>query len=120
MRYSCLFLAMLFTLGCGSGSMMSGQRPISVLPVSPSIAELSPASVPVNSVPVNMTVNGANFGPDAIVFWNGAPLRTTFVTSNQLVAALTDEDLLFAGFIPVYVRTAALNSNTVTFDVTIQ
>jgi trimeric autotransporter adhesin len=120
MRYTCFLLAMLFSLGCGSGSMMSGQRPISVLPTAPSIAELSPASVPVNSVPFTMTVDGTNFGPDAIVFWNGTALRTTFVTSNQLMATLTDEDLLFAGLIPVYVRTAALNSNTVTFDLTIQ
>jgi len=27
---------------------------------------------------------------------------------------------MFAGLIPVYVRSAALNSNTVTFDLTIQ
>jgi IPT/TIG domain len=120
MQYISLLLAASFALGCGSGSMDSGQRPVSVLSAAPSITELTPASVPVNSVPFIITVNGTNFGLDAVVFWNGTALRTTFVTSNQLLAALTDKDLMFAGMIPVYVRTAALNSNTVTFDVTIE
>jgi len=120
MRYIGLVFAVLLTLGCGSPSKGSDPRVISVLPTPPAITELSPQSTPVNSVPFTMTVNGSNFGTGAIVFWNGTPLRTTFVTSNQLMASLTDTDLMFAGLIPVYVRSAALNSNTVTFDLTIQ
>ena len=55
---------------------------------------------------------------DATVFWNGTPVITTFVTSNQLVASLEATDLMNVGLTRVYVRTGGLNSNTVDFDVT--
>jgi IPT/TIG domain-containing protein len=67
-----------------------------------------------------MTVNGTNFLTDAIVVWNGTPLSTTFVSSNQLVAVLEETNLMNVGLIRVFVRTGALNSNTVDFDVTAQ
>jgi hypothetical protein len=81
---------------------------------------LTPDSVPVDSVTFYMTVNGTNFGTDAIVFWNGTPLSTRFVTSQQLMAAVTNTDLMFAGLVHIYVRTGGLNSNTVDFDVSVQ
>ena len=62
-----------------------------------------------------MDVNGANFGPDAIVFWNGQPLFTRFVNSQHLFADLASANLMLPGMIQVYVRTAGLNSNTVEF-----
>jgi hypothetical protein len=87
---------------------------------SPAITTLTPDSVPVDSVPFNMTVNGSNFGTDAIVFWNGTAQSTFFVSSNQLTVRLTDTDLMFTGLVPVYVLTGGQNSNTVDFDVTAQ
>jgi len=121
MRYLVILLAAIgLALGCGSAVPGSTARPISVPAASPSITDLAPTSTPINSVPFTMTVNGNNFGKDAIVFWNGRPLRTTFITSKQLTALLTENDLMFAGLIPVYVRAAGLNSNTVTFTVGIQ
>ena len=120
MRYLVLLLASLLTLGCGNPA--GGHDPHSIVSISspPSITELTPNSVPVNSVPFTFTVNGTNFGADAVVFWNGNPLSTRFVTPMQLMAVLTPTDLDFAGLIPVYVRTAGQNSNTVDFNVTIQ
>jgi len=117
-RYIALLLASLLTLGCGMGS----GNPHSVVSVfsPPSIATLTPDSVPVNSVPFTMTINGDNFGTDAVVFWNGIPQFTIFVTSKQLMANVTDTDLLFAGLVPIYVRTGGLNSNTVDFNVAVQ
>ena len=79
-----------------------------------------PNAAPVNSVPFTMTISGNNFGTDAIVFWNGTPQQTTFVTSSQLMVAVTDTDLMFVGFAHLFVRTAGMNSNTVDFDVTAQ
>lgn len=81
---------------------------------------LTPGSVPVNSVPFIMTINGSNFTTDAVVFWQGTPQSTTFITSNQLIVKVTDTDLLFTGLVPIYVRTGGQNSNTVDFDVTAQ
>lgn len=83
----------------------------------PSIAALVPSSVPVNSVPFTMTVNGANFGTDAIVLWNGVPQHTTFLSASQLLVAVTDVDLMFVGLTHVFVRTGGMNSNTLDFDV---
>jgi hypothetical protein len=120
MRYSSVILASLLAFGCGTGS---GRDPHVVKTTTfspPSITELVPNSVPVDSVPFALTVNGTNFSTDAIVVWNGTLLRTTFVTSNQLVAVLEATDLMNAGLIRVYVRTGGLNSNTVDFDVTVQ
>jgi IPT/TIG domain len=119
MRYIGLLLASLLAVGCGSPA--KGTDPHSLVNVlnPPSIMALSPDSVPVNSVPFIVTVNGSNFGGDAVVWWNGAPLSTRFVTSNQLMGVLTSTDLMFAGQIPVYVRTTGLNSNTVVFNLTV-
>jgi|SRR5579862_685747 hypothetical protein len=115
MRYIGLLLASLLMIGCGNAT--KGGDPLRMVTFSPpAITTLTPDGVPVNSVPFTMTVNGSNFGTDAVVFWNGMPLNTMFITSNQVMAALTDTDLSFAGMINVYVRTAGQNSNTVTFD----
>ena len=118
MRPLSLLMLILFTLACGAGP---GNRTpgfhASFTLSSPSLAALAPISVPVNTVPFTMTVTGNNFGTDAIVFWNGTAQHTTFVTSNQLLVAVTDADLMFAGLIHVFVRTGGMNSNTVDFDV---
>jgi IPT/TIG domain len=122
MRMLRLLLITLFAAGCGNGmgNTSSHPRPVSVPPAIPSISELSPGSTVVNSVPFTITVNGENFGTDSVLFWNGNPQATFFVTPKQITARITSTDLQFAGMIPVYVRTAAQNSNTVDFDLTIQ
>jgi len=121
MRYVPLLLASLIMMGCGSGSMSKTDPPrlVSVF-APPAITELSPTSVPVNSVPFMLTINGSNFGTDAVVFWNGVAQHTVFITSGQLLVSLTATDLDFTGLVPVYVRTLGQNSNTVDFDVTAQ
>jgi len=119
MRYIGLLLVSLLTLGCAMGPV--NHDPHSVVSFSPpAIETLTPDSVPVNSVPFTMTINGSNFTTDAVVFWNGTPQFTIFVTSKQLMANVTATDLLFAGLVPIYVRTGGLNSNTVDFNVAVQ
>jgi len=113
-----LFL-FLITMGCGNPSHNpnAASGPIAGFSFSPpSITALSPNSAPVDSVPFTLEVAGANFTTDAIVFWNGTPLFTTFVNSQQLFADLASTDLMLSGMIQVYVRTGGLNSNTVEFD----
>jgi hypothetical protein len=121
MRRIALLLVTLAMIGCGGGSMNKPDPPrLGTVFAPPAIAELSPTSVPVDSVAFTLTVNGSNFGTDATLFWNGVAQRTVFVTSNQLMIAVTAEDLQFTGLVPVYVRTGGQNSNTVDFDVTAQ
>jgi hypothetical protein len=86
----------------------------------PALTTLVPSTVPVNSVPFVMTVNGNNFGRDAIVFWNSAPQMTRFVSPTELQVAITADDLTEFGLAHIYVQTAGLTSNTVDFDVTAQ
>jgi hypothetical protein len=124
MRYIGFALASLLTLGCGTGQTnVSGNHdPHSVVALfsPPAITNLTPATVPVNSVPFTMAINGANFTADAVVFWNNAPQVTTFITSQQVMATVTADDLMFWGMVPVYVRTGGMNSNTVDFNIAAQ
>jgi IPT/TIG domain-containing protein len=119
MRFAGLSLAILLLVGCGSG----GRDPRTMFGTSfnpPALMQLSPTSTPVNSAPFTLTVNGANFGLDAVVFWNDVPQSTRFVSPQQLRVAVTDADLMQFGRAHIFVRTGGLNSNTVDFDVTAQ
>jgi hypothetical protein len=120
MRLSLALLAILVVTGCGAGSanrphMLMGSG---IFP--PAVTMLSPNTVPVGSPAFTMTVVGSNFGPDAVLFWNGSPASTILVNSKELMAQITDTDLQTAGAVPVFVRTAGQNSNTVDFQVSIQ
>lgn len=123
MRYWVLLFATLCCVGCGTADPPSKSDPphlnVGTI-IAPAISSLVPANVPVDSQPFTLTVNGSDFGTDAIVFWNGLPLNTRYVSSMQVIAQLQPMNLEFAGPVPVYVRTQGYNSNTVDFDVTIQ
>jgi IPT/TIG domain len=124
MRYLPVLFATLILIltsaGCGTPGTNKGSDPraVSVFVLPPSITELSPGTTPVNSVPFLMTVNGANFGTASIVFWNGSPQHTVFVTSNQLLVTVSPLDLQFTGLVRVYVLSGGLTSNTMDFNVT--
>ena len=118
MRRVSVFLIIAFAFGCGADPANRTQGPhVGFVLSPPSITALAPSSVPVNSAPFTMTVNGANFGTDAILIWNGVPQHTTFVSSGQLLVAITNVDLMFVGLTHVFVRTGGMNSNTLDFDV---
>jgi hypothetical protein len=118
MRLASIFLVIVFTFGCGADPVNKSQGPhFGTAFTPPSLTTLQPSTVPVNSAPFTMTVNGTNFRTDALVVWNGVTQHTIFVNSNQLLVTVTDVDLMFAGLAHVFVRTAGLNSNTLDFDV---
>ncbi|HEV3443385.1 MAG TPA: DUF4214 domain-containing protein [Gemmataceae bacterium] len=54
----------------------------------PSITSLNPALTTEGVGPLTLTVTGTNFVGTSVVFVNGAPQATTFVSSTQLSAAL--------------------------------
>lgn len=81
------------------------------------IADLMPASAVAGMTGFVMTVNGSGFGSDAVVYWNGSPRTTTYITGNQVMAAISAADVASKGTIPVYVLTAGHTSNTVNFTV---
>ena len=114
-----LFAVTLISAGCGNAS---GTAPFKTTAnfQPPAITSLTPNTVPVNSVAFTMGITGSNFGTDAVVFWHGTPRFTRVVNPTTLQVAVTETDLQYAGLVPIYVRTAGLNSNTVEFDVAIQ
>ena len=63
----------------------------------PTLTTIAPTSAAAGSGALTLTVNGSNFVNGAIVRWNGANRTTTFVSSNQLQAAITAADTTTAG-----------------------
>lgn len=57
--------------------------------LAPTITSLSPTSIKAGSATTTLIVNGANFGPDAQVLFNGTPLPTQVVDATQLRVQLT-------------------------------
>jgi hypothetical protein len=85
-------LVSLLTIGCGAGSGNHDPQGLKTSMFSPpSITELVPNSVPVNSVPFAITINGTNFLTDATVFWNGTPVITIFEPPTSLWLALRQQ-----------------------------
>lgn len=97
------------TLVGGSGTANFMARAVvtsqfGVIPT-PSIAVVSPESLPVGAAGTPILLRGSNFQPDSIVRWNGSDRSTTFVTGSQIVATLTAADLAAAGNAAVTVFT---------------
>src|SRR5579883_916541 len=79
-------LAVVFPLGCGT------RDPKILFGTSfnpPALTTLEPATVPVNSTPFVLTVNGKNFGADAVGFWNNVRNMPAFVGSPHLQFPIT-------------------------------
>ena len=96
-------------------------RPASSVPSVPVASSLSPTSAVAGSAALTLTVNGGGFVASSVVRWNGASRTTTFVSANQLRAAVTASDLATARSVPVSVVTPSPGggtSGTVTFTVT--
>ncbi len=115
-RSGCAFLGSLLLVisiaGCGygSGGSMNGAP-------APNVAQLMPNAVMHGSGTFSMTVNGANFGANAIVYFNGNALQTAYGTTTQLTAQVPAADVAASGMVNVYVRTNGLNSNIVLFTI---
>ncbi len=88
---SLCLLAMALLVGCGT-----------CVP-RPSITSISPSSATAGGPQFLVTVNGNDFRPDALVSWAGSFRLTTFVSSHQLVAAISAADIAQPGTVLVLV-----------------
>jgi IPT/TIG domain len=120
MRLSLVLLAVIATIGCGTGTVTQPRHLVGTGINVPSISMLEPSTIPVNSPTFTITVVGKNFGADALLYWNGTPVHTIPINSQQLMGEITTTDLQTVGLVPMFVRTGGQNSNTVDFEVTIQ
>src|ERR1700680_1130620 len=88
-----LFAALLTGIGCGYGSTANTPAMAGAMPA---IAQLAPNSAPAGSGGLTLTVNGSNFSPNAVVNFNSTALTTSYVTGNQLTAAVPNSALATA------------------------
>ena len=69
----------------------------------PVLSGISQSTAPAGSTGLTLTLTGSNFAPGATAYFNGTPLATTFVTTQQLTAAVTAMSLTTPGTFPVTV-----------------
>lgn len=69
----------------------------------PTVSSLSPASIGAGSPGFTLAVMGTHFLPSSVVQWNGSPRATTYVSSTQLTAQVSANDVASAGTFPVSV-----------------
>jgi hypothetical protein len=91
---------------------VSGSTAVSVNNPVPSVASVSPDSVPVGSTTVQLTVTGTSFVQGAVVLWNGADRTTQFVSATSLRATLSAADLAATGSFSISVRNPAPGGGT--------
>ncbi|MFN7933036.1 MAG: hypothetical protein U0R19_06890 [Bryobacteraceae bacterium] len=91
----------------------AGQAAVTLLPL-PAITSLSPS--PLTTGNFTLTVNGVGFLAGSTIYFNGAALPTTFISSTQLRS--TGNQTSVANNVPVVVNTAdGITTNTVTVNV---
>ena len=74
---------------------------------SPTLSSISPANATAGGPSFTLTVTGANFISGSSVQWNGSARTTTYISSTQLQAIITSDDLANAGTAKVTVANAA-------------
>lgn len=78
------------------------------------LSSLSPATAAAGQ-PFTLTVNGSGFNSSSVVEWNGAPLSTTFGSTNQLTAAVPGDLSQNPGSAQVSVLSNGVLSNPIAF-----
>lgn len=69
----------------------------------PNLMGLTPNQADAGGPGLTLTVTGNNFESGAIVNWNGTARPTTYTSSTQLMASVTDADIARAGSVPITV-----------------
>ncbi|HEY3975383.1 MAG TPA: IPT/TIG domain-containing protein [Candidatus Sulfotelmatobacter sp.] len=89
------------TFACGYSSKTTPP----VAGTMPTIAALAPNSATAGGAAFTLTVNGTNFGTQAVVNWNGTAqtANTTFVSASQLMVAVPASAIAASGTISVTV-----------------
>ncbi|MGA3026756.1 MAG: glycoside hydrolase family 44 protein [Bryobacteraceae bacterium] len=85
----------------------------------PTIKSLSPSSATAGGAAFTLTINGTNFASGATATWGSTALKTTFVSSSKLTAAVPARLIETAGTANVTVTTAGGTSAAATFTVSV-
>jgi IPT/TIG domain-containing protein len=100
MKITSVLLLTILCIGCRYSSPKNTTPQPGVVP---KITELSPDNAKAGGPGFTLTVNGSSFGTNAVVNWNGTGAATTFVTSNQLAAAIPATAIATTGTVPLSV-----------------
>jgi hypothetical protein len=119
MKQSLLLLIAICSLcllgGCGGGGSSGPQTN-----PAPTIATINPTSATRGGPSFTLTVNGSNLVSTSTVQWNGKSHATNFVSSTQLTAQISSDDISVAGTDSVTVSNPAPGggtSNSVSFNI---
>jgi len=104
---SVLACALLAVLSMPRVWAASGSNPVPSLSL-----PLVPLSVVPSGASFTLTVNGSGFVAGSNIFWNGAPLQTTFVSSGQVTAQINSGRIRAAGTVTVTVVNPAPGGGT--------
>src|SRR5579871_5509462 len=74
-----------------------------------SLSSVTPTTLAAGTA-ATLTLNGAGFSANSIVFFNGNPVSTTLQDSSTLMASVP-ANLVVAGSLPVYVRDTSTGAN---------
>ena len=85
MKTISVLLLTMVCLGCGYSSPKAMAPQPGVVPV---VAQLVPNTANSGAPQFTLTVNGSNFGTNAVINWNGAKQTTTRMTAGQLTATI--------------------------------
>ena len=100
------------------GGDISNTVPFVVSSGALAITSLSPASATAGSPGFAMAVNGQNFTSGSVVYWNGTPLTTVYVSYSLLLATVPASAIAASGSYGVTVDNPdSTVSNTVNFTV---
>ncbi len=102
-----------FTLAAYNGDAVTTQSvTVQVSASLPTLTSLSPASIPAGASAFTLAVNGSGFVRTSVVWWNGAPRATTYVSSGLLTTAITAADVAQAANVNVTVVSPAPGGGT--------
>ncbi len=95
---------------------------ITIYNPAPVLTSLVPSSAGEGGALFDLTLNGSGFVESSTVLWNGSPLATTYVSSNQLTASVPAANIAAIGSASVTVSNPVLSgdggtSNALTFTI---
>lgn len=72
----------------------------------PSVTALTPTNILAGQPDFTLVVTGADFVADSVVRWNGADRATTLISSTELQAVISANDITFGALVDITVFTA--------------
>ena len=110
-------VVLLFSAACGDGPSGTRANP------TPGVTGIAPQSLEQGGDAFTLLVQGTDFVASSVVRWNGAGRPTTYVSANQLTAAIPASDLAQVGAVQVSVSNPAPGggvSNPMLLDVAVR